>query len=318
MKVVIVGTGFGERVMAAVYARAGFEIEVISPRDREGLIAACAKGADLVSIHSPPFLHHEHVMIALDHKIAVLCDKPFGRDAGEARSMRDRAQDLGVLNFLNFEFRRFPMRVKARELIESGVIGTLQHVNWMLIGNGLRHQTHRWLFEKDQAGGWIGAYGSHCIDTLRWLLGSEVADCGAILRTELRSRPDRAGVVHPSTAEDAFSAWFAMESGVTVALDTAFSGPVSLPQRVHILGSEGALELVGDLELVLRRPDVKSERFSVAPPEGDGHEPGLGPWIADVAQALRSQTQITPSFDDGLAAAVVMDSLRAHPIWDQD
>ena len=43
MKVSIVGSGFGERVMAPVYRQVGFEVvEVASPRDPEAVARAIA------------------------------------------------------------------------------------------------------------------------------------------------------------------------------------------------------------------------------------------------------------------------------------
>jgi predicted dehydrogenase len=213
MKVLTIGTGIGQRVVAPIYRRLGLEVDVVSPRDSDAVRSAFARDVDLVSIHSPPALHMQHVMMALQKGCAVLCDKPFGRDAAEARAMRDRAQDVGALNFLNFEFRRQPSRAQLKRMLQDGVIGPLKHISWTFIGSGLRHQTHRWLFDSAQAGGWIGAYGSHAIDTVRWLFDDEVKDCGGMSRIETPSRVDRQGVEQAATAEDAFTAWFVMARG---------------------------------------------------------------------------------------------------------
>lgn len=311
MRVSVIGEGFGARVVAPIYRQLGFETDVVSPRDSAAVERACAAPVNLVSIHSPPFLHHQHVMWALDHGRAVLCDKPFGRDAAEARAMRDRAVSLGLPNFLNFEFRRHPARAKAKALIEEGAIGELQHVSWTFIGSGLRRQTHRWLFDASLAGGWIGALGSHVIDALRWLFDSEVADCGGVWRIETPVRPDKTGQNHSSTAEDAFTAWFAMANGRSVSFDTAYSASVTLPQRLILMGSEGALELVGDETLTLRRPGEADATFAFPPPPGDVHDPALLPWLTEVRDALRDNVPLRPSFEDGVAVAEVMDRLRA-------
>lgn len=312
MKALIIGTGFGANVIAPVYEQLGIETIKVSPHDDDAVRTACAGDVDLVSVHSPPFLHHRHVQWALDNGHAVLCDKPFGANAAEALAMRDRAKALGLLHFLNFEFRHAPPRVKLKALLDEGAIGTLQHIHWVFIGNGLRQQKHRWLFEAEKAGGWLGAYGSHVIDTLRWLTGSEVESCGGVSRIETRIRPGKEGGTIASTAEDAFSAWFAMADGTTIAFDTAFSTPVSLPQRIVLLGSEGALEMTGDLDLVLRRPGEADRTFAFDPPTGDPHLPALLPWLTQVRDALQDGRQIGPNFDDGLATAQAMDQLRTH------
>lgn len=315
MKVAVIGTGFGERIAAPVWRQVGCEVTaVLSPRDREGIERACAGEVDLISIHSPPFLHHKHVMLALDHGRNVLCDKPFGRNPTEARAMRDRAEAVGVLHFLNFEFRLMPARVKAKALIDAGAIGALQHVSWTFIGSGLRPQAFRWLFDRSQAGGWIGAFGSHVIDSLRFFYGREVVSCGGVMRTEVRERLDRAGQPHRADAEDAFSAWFVFEGGGTANLDTAFASTVPLPHRVYLLGSEGTIEIVDDVDVIFHCPGREADSYIGERHVGDLHEPGLVPWFTTVHDAVCEGRLITPNFADGLAVAQAMDRLRANSI----
>ena len=121
MKVIIIGAGFGKYAVAPVYEKLGFDTEVVTPRDSEAVNKALESKADLVSIHSPPFMHHDHVMKAIDNGHAVLCDKPFGLNADQARAMRDRAKQAGVLNFTNLEMRHKPVRAKILELVREGV-----------------------------------------------------------------------------------------------------------------------------------------------------------------------------------------------------
>ena len=86
-RTLIIGAGFGSRVVAGCYEEAGMTVQVVTPRDAEAVRHACAEPFDLISVHSPPFLHAEHVNLALDHHHAVLCDKPFGVSPDEARQM---------------------------------------------------------------------------------------------------------------------------------------------------------------------------------------------------------------------------------------
>ena len=69
MRVGVIGQGFGERVVApALEATDGCEVvEVVSPERRRRWRALCARNdLDLVSVHSPPFLHLEHVRLAIE------------------------------------------------------------------------------------------------------------------------------------------------------------------------------------------------------------------------------------------------------------
>jgi predicted dehydrogenase len=329
MKVAIIGAGFGRYAMAPVYRKLGFEVDVVTPRDPAAVERALASEVDLVSIHSPPFMQHDHVMRALDHRRAVLCDKPFGRNAAEARAMRDRARAVGALNFLNFEVRAKPSRARIKQLVDQGAIGTPRHLNWTFFSNGFREGTHGWVNERELGGGWIGAYASHCIDFMRWVFGSEVARCGGIARIEMPTHPDRDGVAQAATAEDAYSAWFVLENGGTGVQDTAYCAAAPMPMRLVLMGDEGGLELIGDTRLVVRRAPRGGQALSAAerirlglladegevfefpPAPGEAHEPALTPWLETVRDALRAGRQIAPSFDDGLAVATVMDQLKA-------
>ncbi len=93
MKVSAIGTGFGKHAAAPAYQSLGLEVEVISPRDEAAVKSAMASDVDLISVHSPPFMHLDHVTAAIDHGHAVLCDKPFGRNTAEAEAMRERVRE---------------------------------------------------------------------------------------------------------------------------------------------------------------------------------------------------------------------------------
>ena len=311
MRVAVIGTGFGKHAAAPAYEAAGFEVEVVSPRDDSAVQKAIASDVDLVSVHSPPFMHLDHVTAAIDHGHAVLCDKPFGRNADEAETMRDRARDAGVLHFLNFEFRFNDAWSRLKELTDAGTIGAPVHLSWTFFGSGLRGRKYGWINDRDLGGGWIGAYGSHLIDFTRWLFGSEVADCGGLTRIEEPEHPDETGAPRTATAEDAYSAWFVMENGCTAVHDTAFAAAVPATPRVTLMGSAGSIELAGDTRLVVRRAGEEPETVEFAAPPRKAPPPALSAFFTQVAEALRTGTQITPSFDDGVAVAHAMDRLRA-------
>lgn len=311
LRIVVIGTGFGRIVVAPIWQSLGCAVTVVSPRDAEAVRAAVAAPCDLVSIHSAPFLHLEHVRLSTEHGRHVLCDKPFGADAAEAREMLELATGAGVLHFLNFEFRSDPLRLKLKDLLDGGAIGAPVHLNWTAFSAGGRKLRHRWLFEEGK-GGWIGAFGSHAVDTLRWLFGDIVA-AGGQTRTEVRLRRDRdktSEAMHASTAEDGFTAWFRMASGFTATLDTAYAAAVDVPSIITVFGATGAIQITGVSELRVIRAGQAPEVHGFAVAE-DPHQPGLGLWIARVRDAVTEGRRITPDFNDGLACAEVLDALRA-------
>src|ERR1700730_14996059 len=88
LRVGIIGTGFGARVVAPAFSHIGCDVvNVVSARVSDAVADLCRANLDLVSIHSPPFLHSDHVRMALQSGKAVLCDKPFGRSGAEAADL---------------------------------------------------------------------------------------------------------------------------------------------------------------------------------------------------------------------------------------
>jgi predicted dehydrogenase len=315
MRASVIGTGFGSSVVARIYQQLGIDVDVVSPREPKRVRAACAAPVDLVSVHSPPFLHRQHVLWALESGRNVLCDKPFGKSAAEAREMLDAATAAGVVHLANFEFRHDAARRQIKAWIDNGAIGTPRHVHWSRLSSGSRTplKQHGWLFDQDSGGGWIGAYGSHVIDTLRWWVG-EIDDVAGVRRIDMPLRPDADGVPRACTAEDAFSASFTFANGATATVDTAFAAAVEGPQQLQVLGSDGVIVLNGTTELTLRRAAEHDEKITFPQFRGDVHEPSFTKWAELIRDAIREGQQIQPSFQDAVACAQIMDKLKAAPL----
>lgn len=316
VRVGVIGTGFGARVVAPVFAATeGCEVvEVVSARDDRGVAELCRRDLDLVSIHSPPFLHAEHVRSAISAGHHVLCDKPFGVHAGQAEEMLELAEAEEVVHAVNFEFRHQPARRRVHELVHTGAIGNVEHLQWTSTNAVFRRplREYGWLFDRSRGGGWVGAWGSHAVDALRWLLG-EVRSATAQCRVTIPERPDADGEPRPVDAEDAFTAWLEFETGSTAMLDSSSSAPASIAHRIVIAGSDGVLEVVGDAKVVWRRADGRREEFSEVRSDsgGDPHLVPMRRWAELMRDAVRDGEPIVPSFADGLACRRVLDRFLA-------
>ena len=309
MKVVVIGTGFGENVVAPAYQSLDCEVSLVSPRNDDAVRKACRAGVDLVSIHSPPFMHREHVLFALEQNCAVLCDKPFGISTGDAREMYDTAVANGAANFLNFEFRCRTSIQKVKELIDRGAIGSLQHGSWQAFTPFLRDRPYGWLFDASLGGGWLGAYGSHLVDQILWLSGSRVVDCGGTSSISQAQRKDRDGQLQTCTAEDAVSFQLTLEGGFTATVDISAAAPVYLAPLMVLIGSEGVIELHNDETLILKKPDQEAETITISG-EQNQFMGAQTAWLGKVKQSLESGEALAPSFADGLATARVLEQLK--------
>jgi predicted dehydrogenase len=325
VKIVVIGTGFGARVVAPAFAAtAGCEVvDVVSPRDDDAVGHAIARpDADLVSVHSPPFLHARHVRATLAAGKAVLCDKPFALDAGEAAELAAEAAAAGVVALCNFEFRFHPVRRLLRELVRTDALGPIERVHWTHLSAGSRSPLRRygWLFDRDRGGGWIGAWGSHAVDTIRWCFG-EVVAVDARARIAVAERPDEHGELHACTAEDGLTATLRLEPGATVAIESSFAVSASVVPRLTVLGGDAVCEIIGDTRVIVRRGDGTSEDLTPkAPPgrarEADRHDDPMQRF-AEVVRDVVTSGEVppgVPTFADGVACDLVLDRLRAAPM----
>ena len=314
LTVAVVGRGFGARVVAPVFAATDgcTVVDVVSPRDPAAVRTAIA-AADLVAVHAPPFAHVDVVERALDAGRAVLCDKPFGTSLDDAEMMAARATAADRLLLVNFEFRWHPVRAALRSLVRAGAVGAVEHVHWSAHNAGSRVplRPSGWLFDAERGGGWIGAWGSHVLDFLRWTLG-EVVAASATRRTTVTERPDADGRLRPCTAEDGFTAVLDHADGATVTIDTTFAAPVTVPQRVTVLGCEAALEVTADRRIVRRTGDGTEEVFAFDPPAEDPHLVPMRRWAEVVRDAVRTGAPDPDAAGaaDGVAVARIMDALR--------
>lgn len=313
MRVGVIGRGWGERVVAPAFA--GLDacevVEVVSPRDAGAVAALCARrDVDLVSVHSPPFLHLDNVRRAVEAGHDVVCDKPFGRNATEAAEMRDLAAAAGVLHFLNFENRYDAARRCLHDAVAGGLVGEPEHValsSLMAIWR-VPLRPYGWLYDASAGGGWLRAMGSHQIDFARWTFG-ELVEVGGRLRTAVAGRPDAAGDLHRCTADDGFVLTLRSDRGVSVLMDSSAAAPVHLPPSLRIVGSAGVLDEAAG-RVVLHT--AEGDRELLAP--ADGANPLVAAqqaFAAVLRDAVRSREvpADVPTFDDGLACAVVMDGV---------
>ena len=66
------------------------------------------KDIDLIDIASPNDTHAEIAIAAAKAGKMVLCEKPLGRNAEEARAMVDAVEKANVPNMVWYNYRRVP------------------------------------------------------------------------------------------------------------------------------------------------------------------------------------------------------------------
>ena len=83
---------------------------------------------DAVIVSTPPSLHAEMCIEALESGKHVLCEKPLARTPDECKSIFKAAEKSGRFLATGFNYRFYPSVHKARALLDAGVIGELNHI----------------------------------------------------------------------------------------------------------------------------------------------------------------------------------------------
>ncbi|MBN2311362.1 MAG: Gfo/Idh/MocA family oxidoreductase, partial [Candidatus Hydrogenedentes bacterium] len=123
----------------------------------------------------------------------VLVEKPMATSSAEAQRMIDAAKKSGKLLMVNQSQRRFPPHVKAKEIIDSGIMGKILHVTAMFGHAGPENwsPTGKWFFKRSEARfGAMADLGVHKADLVRHLTGKEVAEVSAYFERLEKKRTD--------------------------------------------------------------------------------------------------------------------------------
>lgn len=87
------------------------------------------KDVDVIYVATPHSMHYEHVLLCLQHKKAVLCEKAFAINANQTKEMIALARSQNVFLMEAFWTRFLPHYLKLKELIREQKIGTLQYIH---------------------------------------------------------------------------------------------------------------------------------------------------------------------------------------------
>jgi predicted dehydrogenase len=83
---------------------------------------------DVVYVATPHSHHHEHTLLCLNHKKAVLCEKSFAINKNEAEEMVACAKQNNTFLMEAFWTMFQPSFTKAMEIVKSGELGNLKIV----------------------------------------------------------------------------------------------------------------------------------------------------------------------------------------------
>jgi predicted dehydrogenase len=136
--------------------------------------AAVAADVDAVYIATPPALHEDHALLAIQAGKAVLIEKPIALDGAAAGRIAQAAKAANVFCMEAMWTRFQPLLGSVKARIEAGEIGELRGFDGQFMAANQPDPVAS-LFDPDQGGGALMHRGIYPLSLARFLLGP-VAD----------------------------------------------------------------------------------------------------------------------------------------------
>lgn len=187
-KIGVIGCGLIGKRRAQVAQAAGDDVVLVADIDPDRARAAAANTESEWTTDWQSVVNHPHIeavvistvnkslrpiaLAALRAGKHVLCEKPMGRNAAEAKEMLEAADKSGRILKVGFNHRHHPAIARAHELALADVIGPLLYIRAVYGHGGRPGYDQEWRGNADLAGGGeLLDQGVHIIDLCRWFLG---------------------------------------------------------------------------------------------------------------------------------------------------
>ena len=264
---------------------------------------------EVVVVGLPNHLHLEAVRMAAAAGKAVLCTKPLGRDAQEARQMLEAVEAAGVFHGYLEDLVYTPKTLKAVTAVQNGALGK---VLW-----ARSRETHPgphsdWFWDKEQSGGGaIVDMGCHCIEIARNFIGKDVRPLEVTCWADTQ--------VHPIEAEDHAIGLVRYENGAIGQFEVSWTFRGGMDLRDEVSGTQGTIWLnhwlrtgfemftaVGSLGYVAEK--AEGETGWLFPVGDEVNALGYVHMFQDMLDSLDAGRQPMESFYDGYVVNAIMDA----------
>jgi predicted dehydrogenase len=251
---------------------------------------------DVVYVATPHPGHHDTARLAIDAGKAVLLEKPFTMDAGQAQDLVDTARAGGTFLMEAMRPRFMQHMVRVRDLVADGALGELTTVI-ADYGEWFAHDPGHRLFARELGGGALLDLGVYPVSLASMVLGPP-------------ARITARATFTPTGVDAQTSALLEHEGGAHAVLTTTLLAETA--SSASIVGTRGRIDIDGPLyhppsfTLVDRAGTVLERRDS----PGGGH--GLWQEITEVVRCLRAGLTESPTMplDETVSIMRTMDEIR--------
>jgi predicted dehydrogenase len=197
---------------------------------------------DFVTIVTPNFAHFAPAMLALEKGFHVVVEKPIALTLDEARQIKKKVEETGLLLLLTHTYSGYPMVKQAKAMIKQGELGKLRKIfveysqGWLsTLSEREGNAGAAWRTDPKTSGksGSMGDIGTHAAQLAEYVSGVKITALCATLNT----------VVEGRKLDDDGAMLLKFEEGVTgVLIATQVAAGEENNLNIRIFGEKGGLE----------------------------------------------------------------------------
>jgi len=264
---------------------------------------------DTVVIALSNNMHVEATKLAAAAGKGILCTKPLGRNAAEAREMLEAVEKAGIFHGYLEDLVYTHKTLKAVESVKNGALGKIFWVR--------SRETHPgphsdWFWTPEISGGGVLLdMGCHCIEIARNFIGKDIMPVEAMCWADTQ--------VHPIEAEDHAIGLVKYANGAIGQFEVSWSFRGGMDLRDEISGMEGTIWLNHFLRTGFEMFTAAGEGAYIAEkaesetgwlfPVGDEvGELGYDNMFDDMFNSMDQNNQPLESFYDGYVVNAIMDA----------
>jgi len=155
------------------------------------------KRMDFVTIVTPNFAHFDPAMMALDNGFNVVIEKPITFTLDQAKQLKKKLDDTGLLLCLTHTYSGYPMVKQARAMIQDGKFGKIRKIYVEYPQGWLSKLTERegnaqaaWRTDPKKSGksGCMGDIGTHAAHLSEYITGLKITKLCADLNIMVEGR----------------------------------------------------------------------------------------------------------------------------------
>lgn len=265
-------------------------------------LIACP-GVDLVDISTPNDVHCEIAAAAAEAGKHYGLEKPITMNTEQAEHLLEATRRNGVKSMIYFSYRYKASARFMRELVRSGKIGRIHHVNmqyYQAWGLAKANCPLVWRYVKDKAAsGALGDLGCHALDLVSFVTGDRYTRVCAHMDTIIHERRKPDGNGTGKVDVDDFSNIFCeTEGGISASFQISrFAYGRGNYQRMEVYGEKGAFVYHLD-----RIPD--RDELEIATDETGGKFVPMEIPDSCRADQMQSLADIVLGKADGLSATI--------------